>query len=164
MRPGDTIVAKTPAGDLRIEAQSELTRRYRFKGVERTLTLDPRSTRWYGSLGAYVPATPFNDTNAEEQQLNFASDAAFLFWLKAWAPPKVYNNQGIAVDLGIAPNGSNDVDVYRICIGGKPVTHLPGADDARVHLSRASTAAEEKLVAWYGCARTTYDPVPDTKL
>src|SRR4249919_3030606 len=55
MEEGMTITAQTETGTIAITAGPGLDRTYSWEGASRSATLDPRTERWYGSLGAYFP-------------------------------------------------------------------------------------------------------------
>lgn len=55
MAPGMRITAKTAAGTIHIEATGPLTRAYTWEGATRSLEMEPRTDRWYNSLGLYFP-------------------------------------------------------------------------------------------------------------
>jgi hypothetical protein len=157
MRPGDTITARTPAGPLQISAVSEQMRRYRFADTDATVNLDPRPSRWHGSLGLYSAGLT-GGIVANEAQYDFTSVPDFLDWIRDHAPQAVYNDQGYIVALGRAPNGRTDIDVYRACIGGDPPSRLPGSRNADVRVEPGPAASSAQTVAWYGCARAVTDP------
>lgn len=117
-----------------------------------------RDTRWYGALGIYGQS---GDLIATEAQYNFATLKKFNFWVSNFGPAKVYNDSGYVIGFGTAPNGNTDVEVYRICIGGKPVTSLPGSKDLSVRVTHSPPSKQEALVARYGCSVATYDPNKD---
>jgi hypothetical protein len=159
LKPGDRIVATTANGELQIEAPAVQSRHLLWAGRDETVQLGARNERWYGGFGAYGQS---GDVLADEEQYDFDSQRAFRFWLKQHTPPKVYSRDGYVVGLGPAPNGNTDIEIFHVCIGGKPVTDLAGGDDALVRLEPAPQTANG-LVAWYGCARQAFDPIADAK-
>ncbi|HEX3550099.1 MAG TPA: hypothetical protein VHT53_06970 [Candidatus Elarobacter sp.] len=156
LRPGDTLVARTPRGTLRVEALSEAQRRYTWPGGTRTLTLDGRTEPWYGAQGAYLAATPFNDTNAGENSYDFASERALEYYVQAF-PPTAYASDGTTVSFAVAPNGSNDVTVEKLCVDHHSPTELQSSPGSSFKWTHAG--ASPQLIASYGCARTMTDPV-----
>jgi hypothetical protein len=160
LRPGDSIAAHLPSGPLTIDAPTEGTRHIRFLTSDATLQLGGRASRWYGSLGGLAEDGYFGigaGLIAEEAQYDFSSVDAFLFWLGNYSPSKRYTSDGYVIGADGAPNGTIDIDLYRVCIAERFPTHLPGARDDLVRV-RHGAAADPATVASYGCARVRYDP------
>ena len=140
VRPGDTLVARTPQGTFRVEALSELQRRYTWPAGTRTLTMDGRTDPWYGAQGSYVAASPFNDTNADENSYDFASERALEYDLRAF-PPTAYARDGTTVTFTVAPNGTNSLTVEKLCVdhrrrqcfGRRPAARSRGPARLRPH-------------------------------
>jgi hypothetical protein len=156
LRPGDALVVRTPNGTLRVDALSAEKRRYRWPGVDRTLTLRGRLQPWLGAQGAYVPAGPSNDTNAEESSYDFASERTLQYYLQAF-PPTAYGSDGTAVSFGTAPNGANAVQVEKLCVDHRPPGALRASAGSSFTWTHGGSRAPE--TASYGCARTIFDPV-----
>lgn len=156
LKPGDSIVVRTRAGTLRIDALSELKRRYAWRDIDRTLDLSPRSSPWNGAIGAYAPASLFSDTNAEESSYNFKTKRDLDYYL-AQRFDGAYSSDGLGVALGRSPNGAHRVVVERLCVDHRPPTGLRASPGATITWTHASPAPAVR--AWYGCARSTYDPV-----
>ncbi len=55
MERGARILARTPVGEMIIEADSGLGRSFTWNGETRFAVLQPRPERWYGRLGIYYP-------------------------------------------------------------------------------------------------------------
>ncbi len=155
LEPGDVLRASTPRGMLTVEAPGVQTRHYVWDGRETTFDLAARAERWYGSLGIYGQS---GDLVAEEASFDFATERAFEAWAHPFGTALLVRNDGYAAALRTAPNGNTDINVYRICIAGHPVTRLPGADDAALTVEHHAQSGSPSP-AWYGCARYTYDPI-----
>jgi hypothetical protein len=156
LRPGDTLVARTPKGMFRVDALSETKRRYAWPNVDRTVTLGGRARPWYGAQGAYVAADFFNDTNADENSYDFASERTLDYYLQAF-PPTAYASDGTTVSFGTAPNGSNSVTVEKLCVDHRPPIALRAS--AGSSFSWTHAASPVGGIASYDCARTILDPV-----
>jgi uncharacterized protein (TIGR03067 family) len=143
MSSGMKITAKTPVGTISITAGKGLRRSYTWEGATRSVTMEPREQRWYGSLGIAYPGLgchwkPHNGIAravTEEGQQHFKTEAEALEWLrkqKKWLP-LVYRNDGLVVGwTKYLPRKQLNVDVWQIYIAGKKPTKLPGGQDDKI--------------------------------
>jgi hypothetical protein len=136
MVPGMTIEIENKSGRVRIEAPSELERRYQWDDHDETRTLIPRKERFMGRLGAYDPAPSFvwefweqrivaDDSQIdfetmEELQARLYEGSAVLDW--------VYNNEGLVVGFAKNPGRRQvNISVYQFLLRGEKPTEIPGS-------------------------------------
>lgn len=152
MEEGDRITATTGTGTIRIDAGKGLLRTYTWEGASRSATLEARTERWYGSLGAYYPGPGEHWENhggitrgvLQEGQQHFPDKAAALAWLKEQAGyyPTVYTNTGLVVSFGkVMERRQLNAEVWQIHIKGKPPVSLEGAKDDAIRFKAAATAS-----------------------
>jgi hypothetical protein len=144
MNPGSEIVARTPWGVITIRAGERFARTYVWGKCERSLTMWPRSERWYGSLGLYWPGDGFHWRECEgvaravveEGQQHFDNVASALEWLRTrgkWMP-FAYRNDGLVVGWRtVVPDRKQlNVDVWQLLVAGQKPMALEGATDTAI--------------------------------
>lgn len=137
MVPGQTISATTPVGTIHVRADDWLERSYTWAGDTRSVTMWPRSERWYGSLGVYYPGPGrhWRDHDGitrgvvQEGQQHFESLEAAVAWLaKPQWMPHVYTSDGLVVAWTKVPAREQlNVDVWQVMVRGRKPSNLPGA-------------------------------------
>ena len=143
MTEGSSIKATTTAGTIVIEAGKGLHRSYTWDGATRSVELEPRNKRWYGSLGAYYPGPGehWKDNKGitrgvlEEGQQHFKTEAEAREWIRTQAGyyPVVYRNDGLLVAFGkVLERKQLNVEVWQIFIGGKKPKELKGSEDEKL--------------------------------
>jgi len=142
MPDGMKIRATTKVGTIEIEAGPMSKRSYTWEGATRSVIMEPRGERWYGSKGLYYPGPgdhwePHNGITrgvVEEGQQHFQTVDAAIKWLKErmWQP-YVYRDDGLVVMWGKSPERHQlDVEVWQILINGKKPTKLPGSNNEAI--------------------------------
>lgn len=142
MTPGMRIQATTPVGTIVIIATDELARSYAWEGETRSVKMERRYQRWYGSLGLYFPGIGehwkvhkgITRAVTEEGQQHFKSTDEAMAWIRSrnWMP-YVYRDDGLMV--GWAKNLSRkqlNVEAWQILVDGKKPARLPGSEDEKI--------------------------------
>ena len=152
MSPGMIITASTPTGVISIRAGEGLTRYYTWEGATRSVEMDSRGERWYGSLGLYYPGpgdhwkehSGITRGVLEEGQQHFKTPQEALLWLRErsqeWTPPfpYVYTSNGLVVGWSkTLPRRQLNVEVWQIYIDGKKPLMLPGSQNQNIHVTKA---------------------------
>lgn len=142
MTPGMTITATTKNGKIVIRADNDLGRSYQFDSQTLSVTMWPRTERWYGSLGLYYPAPSLGiwprsgiyRAVVEEGQQHFSSETEALDWLseRKWMP-FTYRTDGLVVGWGTMPSRHQvNVEVWQLLINKRKPENLKGGDDASI--------------------------------
>jgi hypothetical protein len=152
MKPGDVIELRAPGQNMRIEAPSALTRRIFIGESETTVYLAALHQPEYGALGGEGSG---GGLNVREQSYDFASARDLQFYLTD--RKGVRSSDGLRVNAGTAPNGTGYVEVTRLCVAHRPPQALEPTPHSRIAWSHADPVPAVR--AWYGCARSIYDPV-----
>lgn len=160
MSKGMQITAETPNGAITITALSELERTYAWDSCSGTITMIPRTKRWYGSLGLYYPGPGehWKDCNGisravvEEGQQHFNSLEAALAWIsKRFEAPRiqyVYRDDGLLVTWGKnLPRKQLNVEVWQILINGEKPSHLNGSNNNKISVKTLSEIELQALTA-----------------
>ena len=154
---GMKIIAATPSGNIEIQGQAGARRAYAGENWAKSAVLIPRQTRWDGSLGLYDPA-PSNTLGdrllVEEGRQHFSSQSEALRYmqrLKGYYGPLTYNNSGLVVAYKVVAidheKPTRSLQVWQIYINGQKPTVLPGAADAKLHISGGNTPAHSAPAA-----------------
>lgn len=137
-----TITATTARGKIVIHAKSDLGRSYEFDSNHLSVTMWPRTERWYGSLGLYYPAPSLGlwprrgiyRAVVEEGQQHFNTQEEAISWLRArtwW--PYTYRSDGLVVGWGTTPERHQlNAEVWQLYIQGHKPSGLAGADDSSI--------------------------------
>lgn len=146
MPDGMKIRATTSVGVIEIEAGPGCKRSYTWEGATRSVIMDPRGERWYGSLGLYYPGPGehWAEHNGitrgvvEEGQQHFKTADEAVKWVKQRSyMPFVYRNDGLAVGWSKVPERRQlSVEVWQLMINGKRPVRLPGAIDSAIVTTR----------------------------
>ncbi|MCB9981622.1 MAG: hypothetical protein H6860_04405 [Rhodospirillales bacterium] len=150
MSPGMRIRAENKNGTIEIESGKGRYRTLRWNNEEVTVKMWPRTKRWDGSLGLYLPGhTKELHLVLQEGQQHFPSEENALEWIKRrqsqWNGRLdfVYNSDGIVVgwEYQVAPDGSEGgpdsaliLELWEIIINEKTPENLQGAQNKRVHV------------------------------
>lgn len=147
MTEGMKITARTSLGTIEIGAGRGFERTYTWNGCTRSLTMDPREERWYGSYGIYYPGmgNHWKDCNGitravveeGQQQLENVEQALdFIDTRTTLGTVAVYTNDGLVVVWGLTPERSQlDAEVWQIFINGNKPTQLAGAQDDAITIT-----------------------------
>lgn len=149
LKPGESIVIRTPSGKMISTYVTPWKRQYSWEGLSKTISLDPRLERWNGAIGLYSAGfggsafcklpDGVSRICADEAEMHFNSMNEFIKWRDEYRKSLVYNNSGYAAKWSKSLSREQlNVDVYRILINGKTPTSLPGANDPDVRIIRAS--------------------------
>lgn len=148
LTPGMTIAATNPNGTVTIHSDGNATRIFSGGGWNKKASLIPRTTRWYGSLGLYDPAssnTPHGRLLFDEGRLFFGSESEALRYLyvgSAYFKP-VFTKDGLVVGYDVKPISGGEptrsIQVWQIYINGRKPTAMRGADDSVITVSGGST-------------------------
>ncbi len=143
MAPNSSITAETSTGTITITSGKGLMRSYTWEGATRSVEMEARTKRWYGSLGLSFPGPGdhWKEHNGitrgvlEEAQIRFTTVAAAMKWIKErskWLP-LVYRNDGLLVGFRKAlPRRQLNVEVWQIYINGRKPKTLLGSQDAKI--------------------------------
>jgi hypothetical protein len=142
MPAGASITARTAKGHITIRAGDRYSRAYLWGNCKGSVTMWPRTERWYGSLGLYYPgpARHWRECEGvaravvEEGQQHFETADAAVAWIKArqWMP-YAYTNDGLVVGWTTVPARYQlNVEVWQLLIAGSRPSRLSGADDAAI--------------------------------
>jgi len=142
MSPGMKITATTSTGTIAITAGRGLKRSYTWEGATRSVEMQPRQDRWYGSLGLYFPGPGdhWQEHNGisrgvvEEGQQHFKTVEEAMKWIAEQSGlPLVYRDDGLAVGWKkeISRRQLN-VDVWQIYVDGKRASELAGSHDDKI--------------------------------
>jgi hypothetical protein len=132
-------------GSLQIRAGPGFKRYYTWDGETRSVDLDPRDERWYGSFGAYYPGPGSHWRSnhgitrgvLEEGQMDFESAEEAERWLAAPSRCTVYTHDGLAVDFrkSRGAGGTLLVGVWQILIRKQLPMTLRGSHDNLISIS-----------------------------
>lgn len=144
LSPGMAVTATNANGTITIEADGAASRIFSGTGWKKRSDLIARTTRWYGSLGLYDPASsssPHGRMLVDEGRLFFGSESEALRYLYVGSTHDrpVFNNRGLVVGFHVEsiPGGepTRSVKLWQIYINGKRPTALKGADDSAIKVS-----------------------------
>ncbi len=157
MVPGMRITAKTSVGTISVTATGLLTRTYTWEGASRSLEMDRREERWYGSLGLDYPGPGdhWKEHNGitravvEEGQQHLHSLAEFRKFVKDHSyHPVIYRNNGLFFCWGkVLGRRQLDVEVWQIVLNGRKPTKLPGANDLGLKVDYAPLQTPRIILA-----------------
>jgi len=136
-------------GIMTITADSELKRTYTWEGASRSATLEPRTERWYGSLGAYNPGmgdmwVEHNGITRgvlQEGQQHFKSEQEATEWLQNQCAgyATVYRDDGLVVSFDKFPERSQiNVEVWQIFINGAKPHKLQASKNNNIKITKAN--------------------------
>lgn len=141
MEVGESITVTNSFGKLVVRALSPLGREYEWNGASRKVTMQPRKTRWDGSLGLYFPGPGDHWDEHDgvtrgllnEGILRFTGEKEFREWLKDRENDYlrfVYRNDGLVVGWGkYLPRRTLSVEVWQIMISDAIPTKIEGSND-----------------------------------
>ncbi|MES1927309.1 SH3 domain-containing protein [Salinisphaera sp. T31B1] len=136
------LVADAPFGPIKIEAGPGLRRVFTWNDVRRGAVVEPRESRFAGSMGitydgqppVWQPAEGVTQLEYEEGQRRFENMDDATIWMQIRRLHYVYNNSGIVV--GWQQNGDTlKVELWQFYIDGKQPTSMPNADDSAITIS-----------------------------
>ena len=136
------LVANAPFGPIKIEAGPGLRRVFTWNDVRRGVIVDPRKSRFAGSMGityegkppVWEPAQGVTQLEYEEGQRRFENMDDATIWMQIRRLHYVYDNRGIVV--GWQQNGDTlKVELWQFYIDGKQPTSMPNADDSAITIS-----------------------------
>ena len=149
MTPGMKITATTSAGIITITAREDFVRSYTWEGATRSVEMEPREERWYGSLGLYYagPGDHWDVHNGitrgvlEEGQQHFKTLQEAIHWLHSNVDKScVFKDDGLVVGWSKNPGRKQlNVDVWQLYVQGKRPTRLPGSQNARIRITYVQT-------------------------
>ena len=145
MTPGMTIEARTPFGNIIIEASDNFNRRYAWNSYNKTFKLYARSERWLGSKGLYrgIGDSEIHAVLNEGQQ-HFSTIEEALAWLASTQKRMkwVYTSEGLVV--GWDEQKGKDihaliVDVWQIYVKGQKPINMSGANNETIRVTFKNT-------------------------
>jgi hypothetical protein len=152
LKPGEQLIAKTPAGRIKIEAGPGRRRIYTWDGLRRGAILKPRTQPFPGETGkglyfdgkpaVWAPAKGITRLRAEEGQHNFDNVSDAKVWMQIRRLYYVYNDHGLAVGWKRQGNTLH-VELWQFTIGGQKPTHMPGANDAAIQTGPVQAMAQK---------------------
>ena len=142
---GSVIEARNAGNSISVKAGANLVRTYEWKDCRLDSHPSPRRSRWFGSMGVYDPAAYLGGpitkqcdgifrAVTQEGQIHFDDEEFLREWLRRLpARPTVMTNLGLVVSWGFVPSRQQlNVDVWLICLNGKPVTWLAETSNSSV--------------------------------
>jgi len=142
---GMRIVAHTPSGAITIEGKQGFKRLYSSENWSKTSVLIPRTTRWYGSLGLYDPATSYSLGDRlllDEGRQFFQNESEalrYLQFLSGYHGPITYNNSGLVVAYKVIPitneKPTRSLILWQFYINNAKPKSLRGAVDKNIEIS-----------------------------
>ncbi len=146
MSPGMRIQATTSVGEMLVTSVDELTRSYTWEGATRSVKMNPRPERWYGSLGLYYPGPGEHWKEhkgitrgvTEEGQQHFKTDDEALDWIRSRTyMPYVYRDDGLVVGwMKVLPRRQLNVEVWQILVNGKKPAQLTGNQNEKIVITQ----------------------------
>ncbi len=136
------LEANTAFGRIKIEAGPGLRRVFNWNGVRRGAIMEPRDSRFAGSLGIKYEGKPpvwetaqgVTELKYEEGQRRFENMDDAKIWMQIRRLHYTYNNSGIVV--GWQQKGSVlQVELWQFYIDGKQPVNMPNADDSAITIS-----------------------------
>jgi hypothetical protein len=170
---GMKISAQTRSGRIDIQAGKGPHRIYSSDGWSKTSTLEPRTTRWYGSFGLYDPAPGFSQHDRlilDEGRQFFSSESdalRFMKFMSGFYGSLTYTNNGLVVAYKVTeiPGGKllRDLTIWQFYINGEKPKALLGAVDQNIQVTGGSIPEKASPIAvpvGYGrqLADVPYDP------
>lgn len=152
MCPGMSIDIVRGSDRLKISAEGVKTRRYEIEGQIIEVDLRPRSSRWRGSLGLYLPGgTDDFHLVLDEGQQHFYSEKEAHDWIDIVGDRLgyVYSSDGLVVGWKLQELVKSDqkfvlhVDLWQIYVQGQKPVSFKGADAKPIRISRSSKACAE---------------------
>lgn len=152
MCPGMNIDVARESERLKIFAKDLKARRYEIVGQTIEVDLIPRSSRWRGSLGLYLPSgTDDFHLVLDEGQQHFYSEKEAHDWIEIVGDRLgyVYSSDGLVIGWKLQELTKSDqkavlhVDLWQIYIQGKKPISLKGANNKSIDILRSSKACEE---------------------
>lgn len=149
IEPEATVRATTSTGQITVTAGKGLRRFFTWESATRSVVMQPREKRWYGSLGMYYPGpgshwfrhNGISRGVLEEGQQHFESQEEALRWLhqRATLLPLVFSDDGLVV--GWSKNLDREqlnVEVWQLCVSNQKPSNLPGSSNDRISISKPS--------------------------
>jgi hypothetical protein len=152
MCPGMNIDVARGSERLKISAEGIKTRKYEIEGQTIRVDLRPRSSRWRGSLGLYLPSgTDKFHLVLDEGQQHFYSEKEARDWINIVGDRLgyVYSSDGLVVGWKLQELTKSDqkavlhVDLWQIYIQGEKPVSFKGADDKSINVSRSSKSCRK---------------------
>lgn len=141
---GMRISASTSSGKILIEGINGFTRVYSGDNWSITSTLIPRTTRWYGSLGLYDPASSSSMHGrllVDEGKQFFTSESEalrYMQYLSGYYGKLTYNNSGLVIAYKVIDieggEPTRSLTIWQFYINGKKPTKLRGAVDQNIKI------------------------------
>jgi hypothetical protein len=158
MVEGMSISFTNSNGAMTVTAGKEFERRYTWAGDTRTVIMDPREERWFGSLGMYNGGAYIKGKLeqwkehdgikryvVEEAQRHFTNTTDAVKWIRKSSGhlDYIYNDTGLVVGMDKQPRsleerkktdfpGTLEVDVWQIYINGTKPQKLEGANNTSI--------------------------------
>ena len=137
----DWVEATTKLGIIKVRSGNGLRRYYSWDGITRSIAMNPRKNRWYGSYGLYFPGPgrhwlPSHNGISrgvlEEGQQHFKTTEEALKWIEQHQP-LTYRDDGLAIYFTKNPSRHQlNVDVWQIYIDGRKPTKLPNSQNEAI--------------------------------
>jgi hypothetical protein len=182
LQEGSRLEVASSKGNIAIVAGKGLARQYQWDGCALDSQMHARTHRWFGSLGAYDPASRMGKadflkhpsckgvsrTVVEEGQIHFSDLESAEEWIrrrsKSWTT--VWTNDGLVVSWIVSPAQSEGVaiggfslDLKLMCINGQRPSILAGSSDQAVKLVQSSGHNQ----AVHKCATVGSDVIAETR-
>lgn len=172
------LVATTSSGTVSVLAGPGLERTYEWNGCSFASHMEPRGSRWYGSLGIHggepgagvlgsllprlFTCKGIDRTLVEEAQIHFPEQAAAERWIARYAKnfETVWSNDGVVVQWIVSPARRQlGVSIWQVCVAGRRPTELSGAKDGSLQFSRVAGSGPVR----HDCASVDAQVLSDTQ-
>lgn len=140
---GTRLTARTPEGEITIEAGPGLLRTLKWDGATRFVVTQPRKERYYGSKGIYFNGRPSNwetynglaRVNYEEGQRHFDNLDDAKIWMQIRRLHYVHTSDGLVVGWRRRPAKQTlQVEVWQFYIDGAKPSSLPNAKNYQIRV------------------------------
>jgi len=127
---------ETPKNDLRVVCNRAMKRKIFINGLSRTVSVENRPSRWFGSYGVSTPFSLFDLFRIgphffyEEGVQHFCNQEEAMMWLRQCGTYSeiFYNKEGLVLTIECKERGRDlSIGLWQLCINGGIPRDLSGA-------------------------------------